>query len=203
VPHQRSPATRGDGTGSLRLLLRRGAEPLIFTIPNLVSTIRLVGVGVFAWLIFSRGEYAAAGWLLFAIGWTDWIDGYLARRLDQVSELGKILDPVADRLAIVTAVIGGMVLGVIPLLLGIGIAAREVAVGMGSILVASKGGKIEVRWLGKLATFILYGAIPAFYVAQGGFIPAVFLVVAWVFGVVGLILYWWVAWLYARDLWAR
>jgi len=158
---------------------------------------------VFAWFVFARGEYAAAGWLLLVIGWTDWIDGYLARRLDQVSELGKILDPVADRLAIATAVIGGMVVGVIPLLLGLGITAREVAVGIGTIVVASKGGRIEVRWLGKLATFILYGAIPAFYVAQGDFIPTVFLVIAWVLGVVGLVLYWWVAGLYARDLWAR
>jgi len=158
---------------------------------------------VFAWFVFARGEYAAAGWLLLVIGWTDWIDGYLARRLDQVSELGKILDPVADRLAIATAVIGGMVVGVIPLLLGLGITAREVAVGIGTIVVASKGGRIEVRWLGKLATFILYGAIPAFYVAQGDFIPTVFLAMAWVFGVIGLVLYWWVAWLYARDLWAR
>ncbi len=158
---------------------------------------------MFAWFVFARGEYAAAGWLLLVIGWTDWIDGYLARRLDQVSELGKILDPVADRLAIATAVIGGMVVGVIPLLLGLGITAREVAVGIGTIVVASKGGRIEVRWLGKLATFILYGAIPAFYVAQGDFIPTVFLVIAWVLGVVGLVLYWWVAGLYARDLWAR
>jgi cardiolipin synthase len=165
--------------------------------------VRLIGVGVFAWFVFGRSEYAVAGWLLLGIGWTDWIDGFLARRLHQVSELGKILDPLADRLAIVTAVVGGMVVGVIPLVLGIGIAVRELGVGIGSIIVASSGGKIEVRWLGKLATFILYGAIPAFYVAQGDFIPTVFLAMAWVFGVIGLVLYWWVAWLYARDLWAR
>jgi len=158
---------------------------------------------VFAWFVFGRGEYATAGWLLLGIGWTDWIDGFLARRLNQVSELGKILDPLADRLAIVTAVIGGMVVGVVPLVLGVGIAVRELGVAIGSIIVATRGGTIEVRWLGKLATFILYGAIPAFYVAQGDFIPTVFLVMAWGFGVVGLVLYWWVAWLYARDLWAR
>jgi cardiolipin synthase len=184
-------------------VLRRGAEPLILTIPNLISTLRLVGVGVFAWLIFGRAEYALAGWLLLGIGWTDWIDGYLARRLHQVSELGKVLDPLADRLAIATAVVGGMVVGVIPLVLGFGIALRELGVAVGTIFVATKGGKIEVRWLGKLATFLLYGAIPAFFVAQGPFIPTVFLVIAWVLGVIGLALYWWVAWLYARDLWAR
>jgi cardiolipin synthase (CMP-forming) len=181
-------------------VLRRGAEPLIFTIPNLISTIRLIGVGFFAWLAFARQEYAAAGWLLLLIGWTDWMDGYLARRLNQVSELGKLLDPLADRLAIATAVIGGTIVGVIPLVLGVLIAVRELVVGIGTLIVAGKGGKIEVRWLGKLATFILYGAIPAFYVAQGTFWSTFFLVLAWVFGVIGLVLYWWVTGLYARDL---
>lgn len=156
-------------------------------------------MAVFAWLAFSRGDHATAGWLLLGIGWTDWVDGYLARRLDQVSEVGKVLDPLADRLAIATAVIGGMVVGVVPIVLGAGIALREVAVGIGAVFVTRQGKKIEVRWLGKLATFILYGAIPAFYVSQGSLLPTFFLVLAWTFGVVGLILYWWVAVLYVGD----
>lgn len=181
-------------------MLRRGAGTLILTVPNLVSTIRLVGVGVFAWLVFGRAEYALAGWLLLAIGWTDWIDGYLARRLDQVSEVGKVLDPLADRFAIATAVIGGMAVEVIPLTLGIGIAAREVLVGIGALFLAGRGKRLDVRWLGKLATFVLYGAIPAFYVAQGSWLPEIFLAIAWIFGVAGLVLYWWVAVLYVGDL---
>lgn len=138
--------------------------------------------------------------MLLLIGWTDWIDGYLARRLDQVSELGKVLDPLADRLAIATAVIGGMFVEVIPLGLGIAIAAREVLVGAGALLLAGRGRRLDVRWLGKLATFILYGAIPAFYVARGSLLPDVFLAMAWGFGIIGLVLYWWVAALYVGDL---
>ncbi|NIA24673.1 MAG: CDP-alcohol phosphatidyltransferase family protein [Gammaproteobacteria bacterium] len=180
-------------------MLCRGAVTLILTIPNLISALRLVGVGIFAWLAFGRSEPAAAGWLLLLIGWTDWIDGYLARRLNQVSELGKVLDPLADRLAIVTAVVGGMFVGVIPLLLGIGIAVREILVGVGALVLAGSGKRIDVRRLGKLATFILYGAIPAFYVSHGEFLPGLFLGIAWSFGVVGLILYWWVAVLYVGD----
>jgi len=181
-------------------MLRRGAGTLILTIPNLISTIRLVGVGVFAWLLFGRDEPAAAGWLLLVIGWTDWVDGYLARRLDQVSEVGKVLDPLADRLAIATAVIGGMVVGAIPLVFGIGIAVREVVVGAGALILAIQRKRIDVRWLGKLATFLLYGAIPAFFVAQGTWLPGFFLGLAWSFGMVGLILYWWVAVQYVGDM---
>jgi len=161
---------------------------------------RLVGVGLFAWLAFARGEPAAAGWLLLLIGWTDWIDGYLARRLNQVSELGKVLDPLADRLAIATAVIGGMFVDVIPLTLGIAIALREALVGAGALFLAGHGRRIDVRPLGKLATFILYGAIPAFYVSHGALLPGLFAGIAWSFGVVGLVLYWWVAVLYVGDV---
>ncbi|GBE23722.1 CDP-diacylglycerol--glycerol-3-phosphate 3-phosphatidyltransferase [bacterium BMS3Bbin01] len=180
-------------------MLRRGAGTLILTIPNLISTMRLLGVGLFAWLAFARGESAAAGWLLLLIGWSDWIDGYLARRLNQVSELGKVLDPLADRLAIATAVIGGMFVDVIPLSLGIAIALREVLVGVGALFLAGHGRRIDVRPLGKLATFILYGAIPAFYVSHGTLLPSLFAGIAWSFGVVGLVLYWWVGVLYVGD----
>ena len=86
----------------------------ILTIPNLVSFARLLGVGWFWWALVAQDDIVLAAWLIFFIGWTDWIDGYLARRLNQVSELGKILDPVADRLMIISAVVGGLVVGVVP-----------------------------------------------------------------------------------------
>lgn len=181
----------------------RGEDDLILTIPNIISAIRLVGVGFFAWLVFVDREFAAAGWLLLVIGGTDWVDGYLARRLRQVSELGKVLDPLADRLAIITAVVGGMVVGVIPLLLGLGIAIRDVAVGAAGLVLLGEGRRIDVRRLGKVATFVLYGAVPAFYVAQGTFASRAFLVLGWSLGVVGLVLYWWAAFQYLGDLRSR
>lgn len=172
----------------------------ILTIPNLVSFIRLLGIPFFWWLLLAEDNVAAAAWLVFAIGWTDWIDGYLARRLNQVSELGKILDPVADRLLIASAVIGGLIVGVLPAWFGWGLIAREILVGIVALNLALRGGgTIEVRWLGKAATFALYGAIPAFYLTEAGFLEWLMRSAAWALGVIGLILYWYVALLYIGD----
>ena len=78
----------------------------LWNVPNGVSLVRLALIPVFVWLLVI-GEYGWAGILLAVIGATDWIDGYLARRLNQVTEIGKFLDPLADRLAVAVAVIGG------------------------------------------------------------------------------------------------
>ena len=86
----------------------------MLTIPNLISVIRLGLIPVFLWLLLARDNPFAAGWLLGGIAATDWVDGYLARRLDQVSEVGKFLDPLADRIAIIAAVIGGLISGYLP-----------------------------------------------------------------------------------------
>ncbi|MEX1092969.1 MAG: CDP-alcohol phosphatidyltransferase family protein, partial [Acidimicrobiia bacterium] len=94
--------------------MERTASDRILTLPNAVSFARLLGVGVFWWVLVVDDNIALAAWLIFIIGWTDWIDGYLARKLDQVTKLGKALDPVADRLMIVSAVVGGLVVGVVP-----------------------------------------------------------------------------------------
>lgn len=172
----------------------------ILTIPNLVSFVRLLGIPVFWWALLVDDNVPLAAWLLFGIGWTDWIDGYLARRLNQVSKLGKVLDPVADRLLIASSLIGGLIAGVLPVWFGWGLIAREAVVGVMALYLALKGaGTIEVRWLGKAATFALYGAIPAFYLAAADVAPILMLPVAWVLGIFGLGLYWWVAVLYVGD----
>ncbi len=172
----------------------------IFTVPNLVTLVRLVGVGVFWWVLLAEDNVVAAAWLIFLIGWTDWVDGYLARRLDQVSRLGQALDPVADRLMIVSAVVGGLIAGVVPTPIGIPLLVREGLMAVVTlVLVAGGRGTLEVRYAGKLATFLLYGAIPAFYLAAAGFLPDLMRPVAWVTGVVGLALYWYVTILYLGD----
>jgi cardiolipin synthase (CMP-forming) len=172
----------------------------VLTIPNLVSFLRLLGVPLFWWVLLIEENIPLAGWLVFIIGWTDWIDGYLARRLDQVSELGKTLDPVADRLMIASAVVGGLIKGVLPAVIGWGLLARELLMAViALILLVRKAGQLEVRRLGKVATFVLYGAVPAFYVAEGVFIPVVFSGIAWFFGVIGLAFYWYAAVQYLAD----
>ena len=172
----------------------------IFTIPNIISFIRLLFVPVFWWILLVEENVGLAAILVFLIGWTDWIDGYLARRLNQVSKLGKALDPIADRLLIASAVIGGLIAGVVPGWIAWPLIVRELFMGVVTLILVAKGGRtLEVRYLGKLSTFILYGAIPAFYLAEAGFLEVILRPVAWISGVVGLVLYWFVAFQYVGD----
>jgi cardiolipin synthase (CMP-forming) len=181
--------------------LETTASNRILTIPNAVSFARLLGVGVFWWVLVVDNNIALAAWLIFIIGWTDWIDGYLARKLDQVTKLGQALDPVADRLMIVSAVIGGLIVGVVPAAIALPLLLREVLMGaLTGYLALSGGGTLAVRYLGKVATFALYGAIPAFYLAAAGFLEGLMLVLAWFFGFLGLILYWYVLVEYVGDV---
>ncbi|MFQ5523310.1 MAG: CDP-alcohol phosphatidyltransferase family protein [Acidimicrobiia bacterium] len=170
------------------------------TVPNLVTFLRLALIPLFWWLLLGAEEVAWAAALMFVVGWTDWIDGYLARRLGQVSKLGTRLDPVADRLMIGSALIGGLIAGVIPAVIGFALIAREAFMALLTlVLVTRGGGMLAVRYWGKVATFILYGAIPAFYLAAAGVVEVVTGRLAWLTGVVGLILYWFAALQYVGD----
>jgi cardiolipin synthase len=181
-------------------VLTNAASTRILTVPNGVSFLRILGVFYFWWVLLAQDDLALAGWLIFAVGWTDWIDGYLARRLDQVSELGKALDPVADRLMIGSAVIGGLITGALPPVIGYPLIARELFMAVLTLLLVKKGGRrLEVRFLGKTATFILYGAIPAFFLADAGVWQPGMGILAWLAGSVGLVIYWAVAFGYVAD----
>ena len=176
----------------------------IVTVPNIISFARLLGVPVFLWVLLVEENVGVAALLFLLIGWTDWIDGYLARRLNQVTKLGKALDPIADRLMIAAAVIGGLLAGVVPATIGIVLIVREFFMGIVALVLVTKGaGTLEVRYLGKLSTFILYGSITAFYLAEAGFLERLMRPLGWVGGVVGLALYWWVAVQYVGDARAK
>ena len=170
------------------------------TLPNLISVIRLLLVPVFLWLVFGMDEIGWAGVLLGVIGATDWIDGYLARRLDQVSEVGKFLDPLADRLAVFVAVIAGLIKDVLPPWFAWALILREVVIGVGALYGWTKGvTKLDVRWLGKTATLLLYFAITGFYLAEGFDVPWLYWA-SLVGGAVGLVLYYVVAFQYLGDM---
>lgn len=169
------------------------------TIPNVISAIRIALVPVFLWLLLGLDQPAAAGWLLVGIGATDWVDGFLARRLGQESELGRILDPVADRLAVAAAVIGGWISGALPWPVALAIIVREAVIGVGSLVIAARHRvTLEVRWIGKAATFLLYGAVASFFVyaGDGG---RFFQWAAWGTVIPGLALYYAAAFAYAGD----
>jgi len=172
----------------------------VLTIPNLVSALRLALVPLFLWLLFGADDPLAAGLLLGGIGATDWVDGYLARRLNQVSELGKLLDPIADRLAITAAVIGGWVAGVLPWPVALALVVRESVIAVGAVVAAWRWqARVEVRYLGKVATFGLYSAIGSFYV-YAGFDHPFFLWWAWAVVIPSLVLYYVVGAQYFADV---
>ncbi len=172
----------------------------VLTVPNVISFIRLLAIPVFCWLVLGPEELAAATILFAVIASTDWIDGYLARRLGQVSKLGKALDPVADRLLIAAAVIVGLVASIVPPVIGYTLIAREIYMAIVTLTLVSRGlGTLEVRWLGKLATFLVYSSIGWFYMAEIPFLEVILRPAAWISGVVGLALYWVTAAQYTGD----
>jgi cardiolipin synthase (CMP-forming) len=133
----------------------------IVTVPNLISTIRIVLIPAFVVLILDH-DTTAAGLILFGfVVATDWVDGVIARRTGQVSELGKILDPTADRLAIAAGLIALALRGVFPWWAALSILVRDVVVLVVGLVALLRGDlRIEVRWIGKVATFSLMMAIP-------------------------------------------
>ncbi len=181
-----------------------GYAQVVFTIPNLISLLRLGLIPVFLWLLFGKDDPAGAGSVFFVIAWSDWIDGYLARRLNQVSELGKLLDPLADRIAVAVAVVFGWVAGVLAPWFAAALIVRESLVGLAAIVVFARGAdrSVEVRYLGKVATFMVYSAVTWFYWADGWdweWLEISALVV----GIIGLAIYYYVLADYARDLRAK
>lgn len=176
---------------------------MIFTIPNLVSAVRILLVPVFVWLVFGADNQTAAAFLIGGLGATDWVDGYLARRLGQVSEVGKVLDPLADRLAVAAAVISGWVAGILPWPLAVAIVVREVVVGIGAFILAVRAhSKLDVRYIGKVATFGLYFAIPSFFLFAGTG-AEVWRWLGWGLGLPGVVLYYVAAGLYLGEIRTR
>ena len=162
-------------------------EDRILTIPNVISMIRLSCLPIFLYLLFGRDDRAYAAWLLAALGCTDWIDGYIARHFDQVSALGKILDPVADRLLFFVGVGGIVADGSCPTWFAVAVLVREVVVAGATIGLALAGARrIDVTWFGKAGTFGLMMAFPLFLASHSALgWPTWF---AWLTGIPGIIL---------------
>jgi cardiolipin synthase (CMP-forming) len=166
------------------------ATTRVLTLPNLVTAMRLSCLPLFLWLLFAQEDRAAAAWLLAALGATDWVDGYLARHMGQVSELGKILDPVADRLLFLVGAGGILVDGSVPVWFAVIVLLRETLVGATTLILAALGARrIDVTWFGKAGTFGLMIAFPLFLASHSDISWADTAgVLAWVAGIPGLAL---------------
>ena len=163
-----------------------------FTVPNAITFVRLLCVPVFVWLLFSRDDRAAAAILLAGLGSTDWVDGWFARRFDQVSEFGKIFDPSADRLMMITVVISTLIDGSVPwwfaglTLLREGLVTAA-AIGLGVLGVD----RFDVTWWGKTGTFFLMFAYPLLLGGASDIAGSDILrVLGWLCGVPGLVISW-------------
>ena len=179
----------------------QGSSRRVLTVPNVISFSRIALIPVFFLLIVDP-DTTTAGVILFAVVIaTDWVDGTIARRTGQVTELGKVLDPVADRLAIAAGIIALVIRGVFPLWAAVAILARDLAVLLaGSYVLSRTHIRLDVRWIGKVATFSLMVAVPA--VAWGALdlpLGAAGTTIGWVCFTVGIVEYYIAAFAYARD----
>jgi cardiolipin synthase (CMP-forming) len=175
----------------------------ILTIPNALSLLRLAGVPVFLWLVLGPHRDGIALLLLIASGLTDYLDGKLARMLNQSSKLGALLDPTADRLYIASTVIALTIRGIIPVWLLIVLVARDlVLLGFGPVLLRMGYGiALPVHFLGKAATFNLLYAFPLLLATTGhNWLSTVSRPFAWAFVIWGTALYWWAIGLYAIQV---
>ena len=148
----------------------RHGDDRIATVPNAISAARLLCVPIFLWLLFGRHNRAAAASLLAVLGCTDWIDGYIARHFDQGSTLGKIIDPVADRILLGVGVAGILIDRSVPVWLGVAVVAREALVSIAVLVIAAMGARrIDVQWVGKAGTFGFMLAFPLFLAHRSTF----------------------------------
>ena len=137
------------------------ASDRILTIPNVITVVRLSLLPVFVYLLFGADDRAA--WLLAGLGTTDFFDGYIARHFNQVSELGKVLDPVADRLLFFVGVISILVDGSVPVWFAVVVLAREGLIAAATLSLAALGAaRVDVTWFGKAGAFGLMIAFPLF-----------------------------------------
>lgn len=176
------------------------ASDRVLTVPNVLSALRLLGVPVFLWLILAEHD----GWALLVLmlsGVTDYLDGKIARRFGLESKVGALLDPVADRLYILTTLLGLAWRDVIPWWLVVVLVAREAFMGLVLVwLQRNDFGTLPVHFIGKAATFNLLYAFPLLLLGDGtSTLAHVALPVGWAFAWWGTVLYWLAGLLYAGQ----
>jgi cardiolipin synthase len=174
----------------------------VLTVPNLLSALRLLLVPVFLWLILIDQNLLAFAVLAFS-SFTDWLDGYLARKLNQMSRLGQLLDPAADRLFILASLLGLAITNQVPWWLVIVIVSRDILLFFTLPFLAQIGyGPLPVNYTGKAGTFALLYAFPLLLLPQ--VLPENFAVVvypiAWAFAFWGIWLYWWTGGVYLLQV---
>ncbi|MEV0720691.1 CDP-alcohol phosphatidyltransferase family protein [Asanoa sp. NPDC050611] len=173
----------------------------VLTLPNLISFLRLLGVPVFMWLMIGPQNDVAAVVVLAIGGSSDWVDGWVARRLGQVSRLGELLDPAADRLYILAVLVTFTYREIVPWEFTAALVARELMMALCLFVLRRNGfGPPQVHYLGKTATFILLAAFPVLLLAHAA--PPIATgaaAVGWGLAWWGIVLYWIAGFLYVGQ----
>ena len=164
----------------------------LWTIPNLISALRLLAVPWFVWLLLHEHRPIAAGLLLAALGATDWVDGYIARHFDQGSKVGKIMDPIADRALLIVGGVTLLIDGTVPRWVAVVVLAREALVSIATVSLAAMGARrIDVQWVGKAGTLAMMVSLPMFLwlsTVKAGTGHEVLAAVTWFFTITGIVL---------------
>lgn len=179
-----------------------GVLDRVWTWPNLISLVRLGCAPLVLWLLFGVDEPWVAAVLLGFLGASDWIDGWIARRFDQGSELGKILDPTADRILLLTGMLALLIDGSVPVWFGVLVLGREVVIAIVTLSLAALGARrIDVVWAGKAGTLATMISLPAFLGASltTGTWHVVILAWAYFWAIPAIVLSYWAAVQYVPE----
>ncbi|CCH73359.1 CDP-alcohol phosphatidyltransferase family protein [Nostocoides australiense] len=173
----------------------------VWTIPNLLSMLRLVGVPIFLWAILTKHDTLALVVLMLS-GISDYLDGKIARKFNLISNLGALLDPIADRLYILSTLLGLAWREIIPWWLVGVLIAREVFLTLLLLYARTKGlREMPVHFVGKAATFNLLYAFPCLLLADGdSTLAQIARPIGWGFAWWGIVLYWVAGLMYAVQL---
>jgi len=201
-----NPQTSAPGGGSADSPSTSQAAPLydtdrVWTLPNALSFLRLAGAPVVLWLIIGPEADGLAVLTLALGGFTDWLDGYLARAWHQTSRIGQMLDPIADRLYILAVVLGLALRGIIPWWLVAIVVGRDVLIACLVPILKTRGfSSLPVHFLGKAATFSLLYAFPLVLLGadEQGWLQLAW-VLGWAFALWGTALYWYAGGLYVAQ----
>ena len=175
----------------------------VLTVPNALSILRILGAPLFLWLILGPQADGLALVVLMISGVTDYLDGKLARRWNQTSRLGQLLDPAADRLYIIATVVGLTIRDIIPLWLVLALVARDVMLTccVPTLRRLGYGPALPVHYLGKAATFNLLIGFPLLLLGEGdSSVSHVAHALGWAFTLWGTGLYWWAGVLYVVQV---
>jgi cardiolipin synthase len=174
----------------------------IWTIPNALSGLRLLGVPVFFWLIVGPENDGLALIILIVSSFTDWLDGYLARRLNQFSRLGELLDPLADRLYVIAALVALYIRDLLPIWAVVALLLRDALMSLLLVYLKRFGiTGVPVHFVGKAATMNLLYALPLILLGTfSGLVGQLAFVFGWAFLIWGITMYWYAGLLYLRQV---